>query len=391
MHSIEEPRSGEGTRRTEDAAPPRPLTPRGILRACRESGALPFALPPAVFVLVPMALAWLNAPWPVALLASIVLIAYALVFVASTGIALYPRRVRLGWFALSTALLVVMIPLIGVGVLYMVMFQAMSHVQLLPWKRAIPSMVAMCLAVMVLAVVFEQYVAVGLAVMGMVMAWGIGHGVRQQVLQEQLEAAQQRNAVLAVAAERERIGRDLHDLLGHSLTSLTISAQLARRLLDTDPEAARAQIEHIESTVRQALADVRATTSGMQHVRAATEIASARTVLATVGIQAQVPTALPPLSEDLSQLFGYVIREGVTNIVRHSGASTAIIAVTEHSVTISDDGAGIPAGAALSGLRGLEARIAVAGGRFEIDSDERGTRLHAAMAPQDAAPQEVSS
>ncbi|HIY23162.1 MAG TPA: sensor histidine kinase, partial [Candidatus Brachybacterium merdigallinarum] len=259
------------------------------------------------------------------------------------------------------------------------------------WKRAIPSMVAMCLAVMVLAVVFEQYVAVGLAVMGMVMAWGIGHGVRQQVLQEQLEAAQQRNAVLAVAAERERIGRDLHDLLGHSLTSLTISAQLARRLLDTDPEAARAQLEDIESTVRQALADVRATASGMQHVRAATEIASARTVLATVGIQAQVPTALPPLSEDLSQLFGYVIREGVTNIVRHSGASTATIAVTEHSVTISDDGAGIPARAELSGLRGLEARIAVAGGRFEIDSDERGTRLHAEMAPQDAAAQEVSS
>ncbi|HIY23786.1 MAG TPA: sensor histidine kinase, partial [Candidatus Brachybacterium merdigallinarum] len=145
MHSSEDPRWGDGARAAGEAEPSRPLTPRGILRACRESGALPFALPPAVFVLVPMALAWLNAPWPVALLASIVLIAYALVFVASTGIALYPRRVRLGWFALSTALLVVMIPLIGVGVLYMVMFQAMSHVQLLPWKRAIPSMVAMCL------------------------------------------------------------------------------------------------------------------------------------------------------------------------------------------------------------------------------------------------------
>jgi two-component system sensor histidine kinase DesK len=391
MHSSEDPRPGIGAREAEEAEQSRPLTPRGILRACRESGALPFALPPSVFVLIPMAYSWLNVPWPVALLASIVLIAYALVFVASTGIALYPQRVRLGWFALGTVLMLVMIPLLGVGVLYMVMFQAMSHVLLLPWKRAVPSMVAMSIAVMILAVVFEQYVAAGLAVMGTVMAWGIGHGIRQQLLQEQLEAAQQRNAVLAVAAERERIGRDLHDLLGHSLTSLTISAQLARRLLDTDPEAARAQLEHIESTVRQALADVRATASGMQHVRAATEIASARTVLATVGIQAQVPTALPPLHEDLSELFGYVIREGVTNIVRHSGATAATIAVTAHSVTISDDGAGIPARAALSGLRGLEARIAVAGGRFEIDSDERGTRLHAAMTAQDTAAQEISS
>lgn len=357
----------------------RPLTSRGILRAAKDSGGLAFSFPPTLFILIPIVFAWIAAPGPGALLITVMLTLYAVLFVATTGIGLYPLRVRLVWFALCTGLLLALIPLLGANLLFMVMFQAMTHVLLLPWRWAVPSMLLMSLAVMVLAVVLEVPIAAGLAVMGAVMSWGIGHGVRQQILQEQLEAAQQRNAVLAVAAERERIGRDLHDLVGHSLTSLTISTQLARRLLDTDPEATRAQLEHIEATVRQALADVRATASGMQHVRAATEIASARTILATVGIQAKVPTALPPLHDDLAELFGYVIREGVTNIVRHSRATRAEISVDEDSVSVEDDGIGIPQGAGRSGLRGLEARVALAGGRLEVVSSETGTRLEAQM------------
>ncbi len=370
---------GEWARGSEAEAAARPLTPRALHRAAIDSGGLSFALPPALFVLVPITIGWIESPGPRALMATMILLLYAAMFVYACGIGLYPLRVRLLWFALGTALLLALIPVLGANLLYMVMFQAMTHVLLLPWRWAVPSMLVMSLTVIALAVALGVYIAAGFAVMGTVMAWGIGYGMRQQVLQERLEAAQHRNAVLAVAAERERIGRDLHDLLGHSLTSLTISAQLARRLLETDPDAAREQLVHIETTVRQALADVRATASGMQHVRAATEIASARTVLATVGIRAEVPTALPPLHDDLSELFGYVIREGVTNIVRHSRATRAAITVDETSVTVQDDGIGIPAGATRSGLRGLEARLAVAGGRLEVRSTERGTRLTASV------------
>ena len=364
---------------TEDEAAVRPVTPRGILRAARDSGGLAFSIPPVVFVLIPIAFAWMDGPRPTALLVTAMLLMYGVLFVATCGIGLYPLRVRVLWFALCTALLLATIPLLGANLLFMVMFQAMTHVLLLPWRWAVPSMLLMSLTVVVLALVLWVPIAAGLAVMGTVMAWGIGYGVRQQILQEQLEAAQQRNAVLAVAAERERIGRDLHDLVGHSLTSLTISTQLARRLLDSDPEAARAQLEHIETTVRQALADVRSTASGMQHVRAATEIASARTVLATVGIQAEVPTALPPLNDDLAELFGYVIREGVTNIVRHSRATRAEISVEEDSVSIEDDGVGMPQGAERSGLRGLEARVVLAGGHLDVRTSETGTRITAIM------------
>src|SRR5699024_801320 len=112
-------------------------------------------------------------------------------------IALYPQKVRLAWFALCTLLLLGLIPVLGPAVLYMVMFQAMTHVLLLPWRWAGPTMVAVCLSVFVLALVLGIYVAAGLAGMGMLMSWGIGYGIRQQLLQEQLEAAQHRNAVLA--------------------------------------------------------------------------------------------------------------------------------------------------------------------------------------------------
>ena len=366
-------------RGTEAEAAARPVTPRGVLRAAKDSGGLAFSIPPVLFVLVPIVFAWMQAPGPAAAVVTAMLLLYALLFVATCGIGLYPLRVRVIWFAICTGLLLALIPLLGANVLFMVMFQAMTHVLLLPWRWALPSMLLMSLTVLVLAFVLRVPIAAGLAVMGTVMAWGIGYGVRQQMLQEELEAAQQRNAVLAVAAERERIGRDLHDLVGHSLTSLTISAQLARRLLEQDPEAARTQLEHIEATVRQALADVRATASGMQHVRAATEIASARTVLTTVGIQAEVPTALPPLHDDLAELFGYVIREGVTNVVRHSRATRAEIRIEEDGVSIEDDGVGIPQGAERSGLRGLEARVALAGGRLEVRSSETGTRLAVRM------------
>ncbi|MGP5483281.1 sensor histidine kinase [Brachybacterium alimentarium] len=370
---------GARGRGTAEEAAARPFTPRAIHRAAVESGGLPYSIAPVLFVVIPIVYGWIEAPGPAAVVVTLLLLVYGAAFVYCCGIGMYPLRVRLAWFALCTLILLSLIPLIGPNVLFMVMFQAMTHVLLLPWRWAVPSMMVMSFAVIVTAVATEVYLAAGIAVMGMMMAWGIGYGIRQQILQEQLEAAHERNAVLAVAAERERIGRDLHDLLGHSLTSLTISAQLARRLLDSDPDAAREQLAHIETTVRQALADVRATASGMQKVRAATEIASARSVLGTVGIQAEVPTALPPLPDDRAELFGFVIREGVTNIVRHSHATRAAITVDERSVSIADDGVGIPEGSSRTGLRGLEARVTVAGGAFEVTTGEAGTRLTATM------------
>ena len=190
------------------------------------------------------------------------------------------------------------------------------------------------------------YISVVAAGMGLATAAGMEAGAAQGRLQR----AEQRVTTLSVAAERERIGRDLHDILGHSLTAISIKAGLAARLVDLDPAAAKAQIAEIEQVSRQALADVRTTASGMREVRLATEIASARSVLLAAGIESRMPSALPPLSDQASELMGYVVREAVTNVVRHSRAGVCTVVVEPAAVEIRDDGRGLPAGVR-SGLR----------------------------------------
>jgi two-component system sensor histidine kinase DesK len=195
-------------------------------------------------------------------------------------------------------------------------------------------------------------------------------------------------AVLSVAAERERIGRDLHDILGHSLTAISIKAGLAARLVDQDATAARSEIADIEDIARRALDDVRATASGYREVSLATEIASARSVLLAAGVEARVPSAVEPVPRAVSELFGYVVREAVTNVVRHSEATTCTVELTRDSVSITDDGRGFVPGAPTggsahaggSGLNGLAARVDAAGGRFSVRSEPgRGTVVRAEL------------
>ena len=171
--------------------------------------------------------------------------------------------------------------------------------------------------------------------------------------------AERRVSTLAVSAERERISRDLHDILGHSLTAISIKSELAGRLIDANPDAAKAQIAEVEEIARQALADVRSTASAIREVRVAVELAGARSVLLAAGIEAQVPAALPALTDETSELFGFVVREAVTNVVRHSGATRCTISVTEDRVEIVDNGSGL--GSESGGLR--PARAGRAGGR----------------------------
>ena len=123
----------------------------------------------------------------------------------------------------------------------------------------------------------------------------------------------------------------------------------------------KAQIAEIEQVSRQALADVRTTASGMREVRLATEIASARSVLLAAGIESRMPSALPPLTDRMSELMGYVVREAVTNVVRHSRAGVCTVVVRPSAVEVRDDGRGLPSGVRSgSGLLGLRTRVEAA-------------------------------
>ncbi|GAB7183868.1 signal transduction histidine kinase ComP [Kitasatospora sp. Ki12] len=204
----------------------------------------------------------------------------------------------------------------------------------------------------------------------------------------ELVAARAEVARLASEAERDRIARDLHDLLGHSLTAITVKSRLAQRLADRDPGRSVAEMAAVESLSRQALADVRAAVTGYREVTVAGELARARELLRAAGVVADLPSAADAVGPDHRELFGWVLREGITNTVRHARADRCSVVLTATSVEIRDDGPGPDAHGARGGrgsrgirgggkgLTGLRERVAAAGGTVEAGPlAPRGWRL----------------
>lgn len=180
---------------------------------------------------------------------------------------------------------------------------------------------------------------------------------------------------LARQTERDRIARDLHDVLGHSLTVIIVKSGLARKLAEAGSERAVDEITAVEELSRQTLADVRAAVSGYREVTLAGELARGRVLLSAAGVTALLPSSADAVPADRQELFGWAVREGLTNVVRHARATHCTIDLTPTSVEIRDDGRG-GAAAAGNGLTGLRERVAAAGGRVEAGPvGARGWRL----------------
>jgi two-component system sensor histidine kinase DesK len=188
-------------------------------------------------------------------------------------------------------------------------------------------------------------------------------GVSQLMLRNlDLVAARDENARLAVSAERSRFARDLHDILGHSLTVITVKAELANRLLDVDPERARAELVDLERLSRDALSDVRRAVDGYRDLTLPGELARARVALLAADIDADLPNSTDEVPSELRELFAWTVREGVTNVIRHSGATRCQVRLAAGGVEVSDDGGGPgPERAGGNGLDGLRERAAAAG------------------------------
>jgi two-component system sensor histidine kinase DesK len=183
--------------------------------------------------------------------------------------------------------------------------------------------------------------------------WGVSQLMQRNV---ELVRAEEENARLAVADERNRFARDLHDILGHSLTVITVKAELANRLLDVDQERARAELVDLERLSRDALADVRRAVEGYRDLTLPGELARAREALRAAEIEADLPNSADEVPSELRELFAWTVREGVTNVIRHSGASRCTVRLAASAVEVSDDGAGprdggVRAGTGLEGLR----------------------------------------
>ncbi|MGW5200736.1 sensor histidine kinase [Streptomyces spiralis] len=215
---------------------------------------------------------------------------------------------------------------------------------------------------------------------------GLSEAVRE------LRAAREELARRAVEEERLRFSRDLHDLLGHTLSVIVVKSEAARRLAPRDMGAALTQITDIESVGRQALTEIREAVTGYREGSLSTELDRARSALTAAGIEPVVHRSGPPLTPQTEALLGWVVREAVTNAVRHSGASRCEITVagTDERVllTVADNGDGTSAQPAVegiggTGLKGLTERLATAGGSLWAGPSPRGFTVTAEL-PRDA-------
>jgi len=194
---------------------------------------------------------------------------------------------------------------------------------------------------------------------------------------------------LAALAERERIGRDLHDLLGHTLSLITLKAELANRLFERDPVAARREIADVERVARDALTQVRRAVTGIRAAGFAAELASAKLLLESNGICLNYDLADVALPAETETALAMTVREAVTNIQRHAHATQARIALRIDGerlvLAIEDDGRGgamVPG----NGLTGMRERLAGIGAELRVQSEKgKGTVVSASL-PAPAQP-----
>lgn len=196
---------------------------------------------------------------------------------------------------------------------------------------------------------------------------------------------------LDLSRQREVLARDVHDVLGHSLTAVHVKAQLVARLIDADPARAKDEAEQIAALARTAIGEVRSTVDGLAAPQLVTELAGARRVLSDAGIRADAPgvEAAAEVPEPAAGLFAWALREAVTNAVRHSGADRVRVRLAPDRLVVVDDGLG-PDGTVSghaqacgpssgstvrrgTGLAGLRARAEAAGGTLQVGPEHPGT------------------
>lgn len=212
----------------------------------------------------------------------------------------------------------------------------------------------------------------------LVSRWVMERSMVREELQRELKLAQQ----------RESVGRDVHDILGHSLTVVSMKVQLAKRLMVTDPERAAQELDDVLVLTRDSLTDVRSTVGKLREPELSVQLVQARAALRSAGITPHLPSTVPTITPPWRATFAWILREAVTNVVRHSAASSCWVTLTSTTLTITDDGAGLGcerdgANAASSvpgnGLRGMRERAERAGLKLTVTSPvegkDRGTRI----------------
>lgn len=272
----------------------------------------------------------------------------------------------LGWVALT-------IPVLGLDALGLVPFVISFAAATLPLRQGVIVLGLAMMAAVVLPLIF-----------GNVLDWLFfliiypmvgGFIMLLRVLQGATEQRRSGARMLEIAEERDRVARDVHDVLGHSLTVITVKTELAERLIEVDPQRAKAEMAEVRSISRQSLAEIRATVAGLRVARLADEVESARSALEGAGITLRVvgePSEVDPRHRITA---AWALRECVTNVVRHSRARTCEVHLRPDGTAVRDDGRGLRGASEGNGLRGLRERVAQAGGEVRVTDLHPGTEV----------------
>jgi two-component system sensor histidine kinase DesK len=292
-----------------------------------------------------------------------------------------------------TGLAVLYLLIAGGGGVVFSTYLCVAYITLLPLRRAIALAVATCAAVTFLPQYVDSWDVHG-------ELWSIGVpallvsvamvGIRLNAINVvELHRARAEVEQLAADQERLRIARDLHDLLGHALTTVIVKADLAARLAPLDADRAAREMREVAALARQGLSDVRTVVTGYREISLLGEIATAREVLRAADIEARLPVTDEEVPVEYRELFTWVLREGVTNAVRHSRAGHLRVTLDERSIEIVDDGRGPASSRSMgttgtdgtgptegNGLRGLRERAAAVGAQVIVgDAPGGGWRL----------------
>ena len=267
---------------------------------------------------------------------------------------------------------------LGVGSpgLQLVVFLAVVLAFSLPWQAAVGPIAILTGTLFLIPRMIPSWSASEDAWIALLVAGGactFGRYIMEQ--RRVARILEQRTHELEINEERNRMARDMHDILGHSLTVIALKSELAARLVDVAPDQTRTELDEVQSLARSALADVRATVNSYRELSLAGELARATSVLTSAGVRADLPLTVEVVDPELRELFAWVVREGVTNIVRHAHASLCKVKLTTDSIEVADDGIGLDSTGTGDGhgLEGLRQRCQDNGADLTIEAPSSGS------------------
>ena len=277
-----------------------------------------------------------------------------------------PIRVLLGKLAALIVFAVLTLPALGWWTAYFFPFLCSLVLFSTTLRRGIPTVITAVVVLTATSLAWNthsesRWLGLGAALSGLTII--IARIALE--LQERRTAAERE---LALVSQREALGRDVHDILGHSLTVLTLKAEVARRLIERDPAAASRELDEVITLARGALADVRSTVTRLRSPDLANQVEATRTALSAAQIDVEMIGSAQDIPERQRALLAWALREATTNVVRHARATNVTVHLAPGMLRVSDDGVGLAGDKPGNGLEGLRSRIEQEGGSLTMTS-----------------------